>query len=129
MDHYVEEAQKVMNELHRNEKVFFGNQAERKITTSQIRGLLAGMSDIYNDVVQLDGNLTDEIMGKIAYLKVQFIYESGRNEKVNKFIQKARLIEEIEGIGSSKQKFIDAERYMEALVAYHRFYGRKDEWV
>lgn len=125
---YVEKAERVIKKLYlENDINAKGRARNNKITTSQIRGLLAGMSDIYNDVVQLDGNLTPDIISRIQYLKVQFIYESGRDSKVKGFIESAGLIKEIDEIGNSKQRFIDAERYMEALVAYHRFYGGKDE--
>ena len=32
----------------------------------------------------------------------------------------------IKGIGNSRAEFIRFARYMEALVAYHRFFGGKD---
>jgi CRISPR-associated protein Csm2 len=116
---YVDAAQKAISELYQN-----GKNNEAKITTSQIRGLLSGISDIYNDIVQLDTNeLTPEIKSKIMYLKVQFVYASGRDEKVRKFIEKTNMIKHIDNALNGKKEFIKMERYMEALVAYHKFYG------
>lgn len=40
---YVEDAEKVFKDWY--------STRDKKITTSKIRGLLSGMSDIYNDVV------------------------------------------------------------------------------
>ena len=57
------------------------------------------------------------------HLKVRLIYECGRERMVKKFYEKAGLDEIISGIGSSKKKFISFVRYMEALVAYHLYYG------
>ena len=121
---YVEDAEKVFKDWY--------STREKKITTSKIRGLLSGMSDIYNDVVRVEGEeLPQDIVDRIQYLKVQFVYEYGRDDKkdgsVRRFINESKILNKIDQIGTSKKKFIEMERYMEALVAYHRFYGGKDE--
>ena len=52
------------------------------ITTSQIRNLLAMTADIYNEVcLSLDETLSEEILGKIQYLRVRFVYEAGRDPR------------------------------------------------
>ena len=121
---YVEDAEKVFKDWY--------STRDKKITTSKIRGLLSGMSDIYNDVVRVEGEeLPQDIVDRIQYLKVQFVYEYGRDDKkdgsVRRLINEAKILNKIDQIGTSKKKFIEMERYMEALVAYHRFYGGKDE--
>ena len=121
---YVEDAEKVFKDRY--------STRDKKITTSKIRGLLSGMSDIYNDVVRVEGEeLPQDIVDRIQYLKVQFVYEYGRDDKkdgsVRRFINESKILNKIDQIGTSKKKFIEMERYMEALVAYHRFYGGKDE--
>lgn len=121
---YVEDAEKVFKDGY--------STRDKKITTSKIRGLLSGMSDIYNDVVRVEGEeLPQDIVDRIQYLKVQFVYEYGRDDKkdgsVRRFINESKILNKIDQIGTSKKKFIEMERYMEALVAYHRFYGGKDE--
>lgn len=121
---YVEDAEKVFRDWY--------STRDKKITTSKIRGLLSGMSDIYNDVVRVEGEeLPQDIVDRIQYLKVQFVYEYGRDDKkdgsVRRFINESKILNKIDQIGTSKKKFIEMERYMEALVAYHRFYGGKDE--
>ena len=121
---YVEDAEKVFKDWY--------STRDKKITTSKIRGLLSGMSDIYNDVVRVEGEeLPQDIVDRIQYLKVQFVYEYGRDDKkdgsVRRFINESKILNKIDQIGMSKKKFIEMERYMEALVAYHRFYGGKDE--
>lgn len=120
---YTDRAERVIielqNKLGKNYKDF---------TTSKIRNILAMVSDIYNDVLtEQDEVLNDEIRGKIAYLKVRLIYECGREPNIVKpFVELAGLLDIISGIGSSRQRFIDFEHYMEALVAYHRFHEGKD---
>ena len=121
---YVEDAEKVFKDWY--------STRDKKITTSKIRGLLSGMSDIYNDVVRVEGEeLPQDIVDRIQYLKVQFVYEYGRDDKkdgsVRRFINESKILNKIDQIGTSKKKFIEMERYIEALVAYHRFYGGKDE--
>lgn len=121
---YVEDAEKVFKDWY--------STRDKKITTSKIRGLLSGMYDIYNDVVRVEGEeLPQDIVDRIQYLKVQFVYEYGRDDKkdgsVRRFINESKILNKIDQIGTSKKKFIEMERYMEALVAYHRFYGGKDE--
>ena len=121
---YVEDAEKVFKDWY--------STRDKKITTSKIRGLLSGMSDIYNDVVRVEGEeLPQDIVDRIQYLKVQIVYEYGRDDKkdgsVRRFINESKILNKIDQIGTSKKKFIEMERYMEALVAYHRFYGGKDE--
>jgi len=100
----------------------------KDFTTSKLRNILDMVSDIYNDILtEQEEVLNDEIRGKIAYLKVRLIYECGREPYIIKpFVEKAGLLDIISGIGSSRQRFIDFEHYMEALVAYHRFHGGKD---
>ena len=59
-------------------------------------------------------------------LSHSFAYEGGRDSKVKDFIAKAYLLEYLKGIGSSRDDFIRFAHYMEALVAYHRFFGGRE---
>ena len=42
------------------------------------------------------------------------------------FAEKARLKERIEAIGTDMKKYEEFAHFMEALVAYHKFYGGRD---
>lgn len=98
------------------------------VTTSKLRNLLAMTADIYNDVMmEQEEQLSAEIVGRIQYLKVRFIYESGREPRVKDLVRQAEILEHLEEIGRSKKQYILFSRYMEALVAYRKFYGKKDE--
>lgn len=99
-------------------------------TTSQIRNILAMTSDIYNEVLNVtDETLPDKLVGQIEYLRIRVVYEYGRDVKdgaVQNFIKYAELLEILEEIKSSRANFILFNRYMEALVAFHKFYGGRD---
>jgi len=120
---YTAKAETVIQEL----KSSMGKNYQ-DFTTSKIRNILAMVSDIYNDLYgDQEVSLNQEIQNRIEYLKVRLIYECGREPKVIKpFVEKAQLLPLLESIGDSSERFRSFAHYMEALVAYHRFYGGKD---
>lgn len=98
------------------------------VTTSKIRNLLAMSADIYNQVLVYNSEkLDEELVGRIEYLRIRFIYECGREQKVKEFAEKAHLLEILKEIGPSKKNYLLFNRYMEALVAFHKYYGGKDQ--
>ena len=60
-------------------------------------------------------------------MKMHFIYEAGREAEVKKLIKRAGIINKIDNIDSDKKKFINFCHYMEALVAYKKFYAPDKE--
>lgn len=125
-ENYVQIAEKAMKELcaMRDKK----EKEIKPVTTSKIRNLLAMTAAIYNDVVMSQSEkLSSEIVGRINYMKIRFIYEAGREPKVKALVEKACLLDHISEIGNSRSQYILFSRYMEALVAYRKFYGGKDE--
>lgn len=124
-EHYVDEAQSVIERLKvkrdRNGKPI------GLVTTSKIRNLLAMTDDIYNDVVNLsDEKLSPDIAARIEYLRVRFVYESGRESTVKALVEEAKIQDILKEIGTDRKNYILFTRYMEALVAFHRYYGGKD---
>lgn len=117
-ENYVEEAEKVIKEIGYN----------RDLTTSKLRNLLALSSDIYNMVMQQNKDvLTEEVKSRIEYLKVRFIYEAGRDENgIKRLVENANLLGVLKNIKGSKKNYILFNRYLEALVAFHRYNGGKD---
>ena len=98
------------------------------VTTSKIRNLLAMTAAIYNDVIVWQSEkLSTEVVGRINYMKIRFVYEAGREPKVKELVEKAQILEHLEEIGNSRTQYILFSRYMEALVAYRKFYGGHDE--
>ncbi len=119
---YVAQAEKVILELKKKKKE---NKKYEVISTSQLRNILARISSIYIEVLQgRDDILSEEVQGQIQYLKLTMVYDSGRREtNVKDFVLKANLLEYIDEIKDSKEKFLLFEKYMEALVAYHKYHG------
>lgn len=123
-DTYVSKAENAIKELTKKTDKR-GNQD--MVTTTQIRNLLAMTADIYNEVcISMEEKLSEDIRGRINYLKVRFLYEAGRQRQVKYFVETAKIIECIDEIKGTKKNFILFNKYMEALIAYHKFYGGKD---
>lgn len=97
------------------------------LTVSQIRNLLAMSADILNEVLEYpEENLSEKLLDRVSYLTVRFYYEAGRDEKVKSFIETAKLLPFLKGIKTRKQ-YIQYYQYMEALVAFHKYHGGKDQ--
>ncbi len=117
---FVDAAEKVMLELKTEKDEDYKKSV---ISTSKIRNLMSMVMDIYNvEILRNDQTLLDESIQSIAMARVRMIYEAGREQAVKDFLKKAKLLEYIKDIGSSRAKLIAFTQYMEALVAYHRFY-------
>ena len=125
VQNYVDSAEQVIIKL--SKKVDRNGRTVQMVTTSKIRNLLAMTSDIYNEIMnQNQKELSEEICAKIEYLRVRFIYESGRETKVKDLVMEADILDILKNIGKDRNKFILFNRYMEALVAFHKYYGGKD---
>ena len=122
-DGYVDMAENVICRLETN-KDKWGKT--KWITTSKIRNLLAMSADIYNEILGMDERLTEDVNSRIDYLRVRFIYESGREPLVKNFVKEAKLIEALKQIKGSRKEFILFNRYLESLVAFHRYYGGEE---
>ena len=76
-------------------------------------------------------NMSDELTSEVKYLKVKLAYqigrETGRERPIKDFEEKAKMITEIDGIGNSIEKYEEFAKYVEALVAYHKYYGGREK--
>lgn len=120
---YVDKAENVVKGLRRNDR------GQMELTTSKIRNLLTMISSIYNDVIHTGNEpLNDEIVERIQYLKMRFAYEAGRdrNTPVKDLIKVAEIWDVIDRIGRDREKCIIFCRYMEAIVAFHKYNGGRD---
>lgn len=123
---YVDQAEQAIKKL--SAKKDQKGRSVSLVTTSKIRNLLAMVSDIYNDVRNVQGEvLSEELIGKINYMKIRFYYEAGREAKVKDLLMTANVFQIIDEIGGKKKNFLLFSRYMEALVAFRKYYGGKDE--
>ena len=102
------------------------NEKGALITTSQIRKFLSAVNSLENKVLSCDKELSSELANEIKYLKVKLAYQVGR-ENGNTGLK--NLYNELEPlinqIGASKDNFKKFARYVEAIVAYHKFNGGK----
>ncbi|MEI0539574.1 type III-A CRISPR-associated protein Csm2 [Brachyspira pulli] len=105
------------------------------ISTSQIRKFLSAVNKINNKVkYQNDSEeLSNDIVDEIAYMRVQFAYIVGKNKTKGDGILKKSMEElynklepAMAEIKTSKAAFINFARYVEAIIAYHKFYGGKE---
>lgn len=123
-ENYVNTAEKVMRDICQPDNPKY----KKYLSTSQIRNLLAMISDIYNNVRRTRSEKLDiDVISDIQYLKLHIVYEAGRQNTVKEFVEKADLLNQIDTINNSKAQFMLFSHYMEALVAYRKFYGGKDE--
>lgn len=115
---YVDKAESVIKKL---------DSENRLLTTSKIRNLLSMISSLYDEVRRSTSEkLSAEAMSQIQYIRLHFAYEAGRDPKVKEFVNEADILAHIKDIGDNKGQFMVFCRYMEALVAYHRYYGGKE---
>lgn len=123
-ENYVDIAEKVIDNMKKN------YEQREILTTSQIRNILAMIQDIHSEILDPENNISDtlppRIVERINYLKLRFVYEAGRDDKVKNFIEEASILEHWADIGESKEKFIRFSRYLEALVAYRKFVLGRD---
>lgn len=119
---YVEEAELVIRRIAATPK-------NQQITTTKIRKLLGLVMDIYNkEQIRAENTLLPKSVSALQMLQIRVIYEAGREQMTKTFVEEAKLIEYLKGIDKSRDKLMSFSHYMEALVAYHRFYdlGKKE---
>lgn len=120
-DTYVNEAEQVILELKKD----YFKVGRDLLTTSQIRNLVNLTSTLFDEAQRQDYS---ELTDRIAYLRVQFVYQSGRNLAVKKLVETANILKILQEVQDKKDKKILLRfcRYMEALVAYFKYYGGRD---
>ena len=108
-----------------------------RLKTNQIRKFLTAVNMVTNkiDVWHMKHSeskeLPDDLAAEVKYLKVRLAYQAGRDKEkqekeVRNFIEKADLFARIDAIGRDFNRYQDFAHFVEALVAYHKFYGGKE---
>lgn len=134
MKDIVKEAEAIILSLEKNRKNEFA------LRTNQLRKFLSAVNTVSNKVnvyqaqimsanpsrMSKDLVLSEQLAAEIKYLKVKIAYQAGRERAVRDFVQKAELTKKIDEIGTDLSKYKEFAKYIEALVAYHKFYGGKD---
>ena len=120
-DTYVNEAEAVIQEMKQTNF----RESRDTLTISQLRNLSSLTSNIYDEV---QNNDVSQVSDKLAYLRVQFVYQSGRNAAIKKLVELADILGILKTIQAKNDRstIIRFCRYMEALVAYFKYYGGQD---
>ncbi len=125
-ENYVAKAESVILKL--SKQVNKQGKVIAMVTNSKIRNLLSMSADIYNQVLDCkDDKLPQELNGRIEYLRVRYIYEAGREPRVKDLVIQGELLEIMKEIQGSKKNYILYYHYMEALVAFKRFWNKNDD--
>ena len=121
---YVDVAERAIKDLIKTDK---NGKAKLSLSTSKIRNILSMVSELYTDAQHARGEkLSEDMVGRVQYLRMRIAYEAGREGRENavkEFVNTAELLPRISEIGNSRQKLLLFCNSMEALVAYHKFYG------
>lgn len=123
------QAENVIKSLGKQDS--YGNM-RFNLKTNQIRKFLTavntvtGKIDIYRVKSEQALTLPEELAAEVKYLKIKIAYQAGRERSVKEFVEKAELIRWIDEVGNSVERYEKFAKYVEALVAYHKFYGGRD---
>lgn len=109
------------------------NKLYIKLKTNQIRKILTAVNilknkvDIYKIAKSKEKKLDEELQMEIEFLRVNMSYQAGRDNLVREFIEKADLLNMVKDINGDIKAFEKFCKYVEALVAFHKFYGGQDK--
>ena len=99
----------------------------RNITTSKLRNILSLLMDAYNtESLRTADTITEEDAVRLQMARIRLAYECGRDNKTKQFVEAANLLPWLKEIGTSRDKLLHYVHYVEALVAYHRFFGGRE---
>lgn len=114
-DQYVDFAEKQMKEQY------------RKITTSKLRNLLGLLMDVYNtELLRTEQEICADSAVKLQMARIRIAYECGRDRNTKDFVTAMHLLPWLKAIGNSREQTIRYIHYLEAIVAYHRFFGGRE---
>lgn len=126
----VKDAENVIQSLKRE------NNNNIALKTNQIRkflnyvNVLRNKVDIYCAKNLMATTLSPELTMEVEFLRVNIVYLVGRDtdksNAVKKFVDKAGLADKIAEIGNNIARFNKFCKFVEALVAFHKFYGGRD---
>lgn len=98
------------------------NSLQEGLSNSKLRNLFQLFVDTYNSVkLSRSDTLNAEQARELEIAKVRIIYECGRAGESKDFTEKAKLLQYLYSVGSSKETFINFYHYFEAVVAFHYY--------
>ena len=121
---FVVNAEKVIKH-HQSTHIDF-RKKYKGISSNQLRNLLDLLNNLRERLrTERVSELTSNMISQVQYIKLRFIYAAGRDNDgkgVRDFIIESDLINCIDSIGRSVEQFQLICNYLEALVAYHKYY-------
>jgi len=121
------------------EKIILGLKNDRLLggtnglTTNQIRKFLTAVNTLTNKITlyrhqqEQTRELSEDLAKEVRFLKVKLAYQVARGNKgVKRFAEDTRLKEYIDTVGTDLKEYMAFAQFIEALVAYHKFYGEKE---
>ena len=117
-----------MKDIAREAELKAENRGKWRLQTNQLRKFLTAVNSLTNHVNVYKAKhpqateLPEELVGEVQFLKVKAAYQAGRFPDVRKFMDACKMEKSITEIGTSIEKYEEFSRYMEALVAYHKYH-------
>ena len=94
-----------------------------QLTTNQIRNVLDLTNELYDMIrTSSEEKLSEEVMTHIQYVRMKIVYAAAKDAPVRDLVDKSGLVDELKAVGNSRSNLLLFCKYMEALVAYHKFY-------
>lgn len=136
MENIVDKAELAIKSIGKQDKNN-PNKLFIKLKTNQIRKILTAVNilknkvDIYKIANPQAKKLDEELQMEIEFLRVNIAYqigrEKGKENLVREFVEKADLLNMVKNINGDIKAFEKFCKYVEALVAFHKFYGGQDK--
>ena len=135
MENIVDKAELAIKSIRKTNKknhdklvIELKNNQIRKILTAV--NILKNKVDIYKIANPQAKKLDEELQMEIEFLRVNIAYqigrEKGKENLVREFVEKADLLNMVKDINGDIKAFENFCRYIEALVAFHKFYGGQE---
>ncbi len=103
------------------------------LTTNQIRKFLTAVTTLTNKITlyrhkqQQSCELSADLAKEVRFLKVKLAYQVARGGSgVRRFADNTHLKDYIDTIGTDLREYMAFAQFVEALVAYHKFYSEKE---
>ena len=135
MDNIVDKAELAIKSIRKPNKKNH-DKLVIELKTNQIRKILTAVNilknkvDIYKIANPQAKKLDEELQMEIEFLRVNIAYqigrEKGKENLVREFVEKADLLNMVKDINGDIKAFENFCRYIEALVAFHKFYGGQE---
>ncbi len=99
-----------------------GEAISRKVKMNQIRRFLDGARKVESELKSREK--FEEVKDQIVLLRPKLAYAAGRHQDVKELAE--ILDTAVKSAAQTQENFMKFLRFMESIIAYHRFYGGRD---